>query len=283
MKLNRRQFLIYSAAFLAGCSTDFGRTLESTIIGGDKISGAVYKGIQIKFDGIRMPSNWTNLDKVEFNAVDVSERRSKLSELERELDLHPADLLNEFIDNIYPLSLIKVEGNEWAGTRTLRELYIVYPQVFHGEFSSLLYLNRREQFPSEEWGAANPEGFDYIGYDQSRPLPDGNTHFADQGLLEQGFIGPYATWTQEEDFNLYFEKLFTEPARLAIEASKHWRVNAKRDLTIEFYNGLSKEYSGKPYDAKEIIQYREKQKSPQIYVPRVPSIIVDSLECNFDR
>jgi len=238
--IGRRKFIGgILLGFLGSCTTNMEDYLASFSEQGP-IARASWGAIPIEFENIEIPQFWADYQGVEFSTVPEQKRNTKLGELERELKLYPMDFLEKEVRKIYVLESLSVFGNPLAGTRIKDgRIYTAYPFAFHGELSSLLYLNPETNFPTTEWNAVNPQGFIYQGYNSTRPLPDGSTHFADNVLLENGFIGPYAKWTEEEDFNLYFEKLFTEPTRLISATFSFPRVAEKTQLTIDYYNSVS--------------------------------------------
>jgi len=61
--------------------------------------------------------------------------------------------------------------------------------------------------------------------------------------LDTGFLSAYGATTLENDFNVYAEKMFTEPANLALLAREHELVRRKLEFVRAAYEAIDPRFS----------------------------------------
>jgi hypothetical protein len=102
----------------------------------------------------------------------------------------------------------------------------------HHELSSLIW-NSVLDLPAR-WRALLPSGWS-DAQDNAEALRSAEPGAADP---DRGFLSPYGATTAENDFNVYAETVFTEPARLAALAKSHELIAQKMALLIDAYTSV---------------------------------------------
>ena len=131
----------------------------------------------------------------------------------------------------------------WGGEEQgYTELYL--KETFHHEMSSVLLEANPNHFKIKKWSEVNPSSFQYLQTTQSiLQAVDGHSERVDQSLLEAGFLNSYGQVTLEDDFNLYAQTIFSDPAEMKQLMNTYPNIHAKYLLVKEFYLNLSKDFS----------------------------------------
>lgn len=102
----------------------------------------------------------------------------------------------------------------------------------HHELSSLVWKERLD-LPGR-WRALLPPGWSEAR-DNAQALGSAQTGPPD---LDRGFLSPYGATTAENDFNVYAELVFTEPARIASLADTQHLIARKLALLMDAYTSI---------------------------------------------
>lgn len=178
---------------------------------------------------------------------------------------YPPGFIKRFLDRVYVVGDLIVDGYEYGATYSGRSIFIVnggtamgfddrfLEQSFHHEFSSVLFLQPKNQFPRQAWADINPKSFAYRGYDQVYADKKGEVDWEEQkpSWLRQGFVKRYSLTSMEEDLNTVAESVFGAGRSFWKLADKYPKILAKARLVIQFYDHLDSGFS----EAK-IRQYR---------------------------
>jgi hypothetical protein len=182
------------------------------------------------------------LVQVELTATDAESTSIALQGAETSLRQYPAGFVAKLIGAIFIAGEMHVGGAVAGGTVGPWWIILAAPAGLgregiyatsllgvHHELSSFVY-RRRSETPAR-WAEFSPTGWlyktdtkDIIGLaDGPAPKP------------ETGFLSLYGTSTEENDFNVYAEMMFTEPDTVARLARKHPLIRRKLDFVMAEY------------------------------------------------
>jgi hypothetical protein len=182
------------------------------------------------------------LPYVSLSASDSESASVALDAIENALRRYPKGFVAKLIGGLFIAGEVRVGGVIAGGTvgpawvvlaapaRLGREgIYATSLLGVHHELSSFVY--RRRPATSGRWIEFAPPGAEYktdpkeIIALASKPDPAPDT----------GFLSAYATSNDENDFNVYAEKMFTEPATVAMLAGEHELIRKKlRFVMVEY-------------------------------------------------
>jgi hypothetical protein len=182
------------------------------------------------------------LPYVEMTATDEQSAATCLKAVERSLQQYPAGFVAKLIGAIFIAGDVIIGGADtggtvgpaWivlAGSASLgREgLYATSLIGVHHELSSFVYRKRPETL--QRWATFTPPGWKYkTGPKEMIALADGAVP-----KPETGFLSAYGSSNEENDFNVYAEKIFTEPETVARLAWKHELIRKKLDFVMAAY------------------------------------------------
>ncbi len=198
------------------------------------------------------PSYWKTPEiKPTAVKIDDKEKARSLAAINKALPKYPSDLLSRNLKNIYIAKSIAFYGLQYGGTNSHDSIYVTnsgvrngytdlyLEEVVHHEFSSILLRNYAKVFPSADWKAALPADFVYRG-DGTQSLREGSASTAhDPGFHAKGFICQYSTSSQEEDFNMLAQALFTGDAIFWKAYESFPALAKKTDVVIAFYSKMN--------------------------------------------
>ncbi|MBS1723912.1 MAG: hypothetical protein JSS66_13270 [Armatimonadetes bacterium] len=168
------------------------------------------------------PDSWMNGEiKAEAEALDHGEADRSFLLVKKAMSIYPKSVLTENLKKVYVCKMIKFYGLEYGGTNSLDTVYLANKGArlgysdsylfgsFNHEFSSILLRNYPQFWDSNAWAACNPELFKY-GHGGTDALRTGHSSTAyDKELAKQGFVAEYGEASEEEDFNLVVEGMFS--------------------------------------------------------------------------
>ncbi len=216
-------------------------------------------GVEIIFKDSKpiFPESWYESPsnaKIETIESDDDISRS-LKIIKKALEKYPASLLKSNLKKVYVLYDIEFYKVGYGGTYWEDNVYITnkgepnsyddifVEQLFHAEFSSILFLNYKQYFKKNEWRDANSPNAEYGdgGYEAIKGGSD-SEEFEDE-INKQGFLTQYGKSDMENDFNSFAKNLFVSDPGFWELFSKYKRLNKKLDLIIEFYYSIDPQFT----------------------------------------
>lgn len=197
------------------------------------------------------PQEWTNHEiaaKAESLGADQMERSVNL--VREAMAPYPLSLLKKEVRKVYVLKTLKFYGLDYGGTNSSDTVYLTNqgPELgytdayvrgsFHHEFSSILLRNHPRFLDQAAWKATVPADFHY-GAGGTEALRAGKASISeDPDLAKRGFLTQYSTASQEEDFNMLAEGLFSGEHRFWTLVDGHELLKEKVQVVISFYAKL---------------------------------------------
>ncbi len=197
------------------------------------------------------PSTW-QVEPINATATEIIENEVGRSQemMKRALAKYPVPVLKKHLKRVFVSREIKFYNLPYGGTNSLDTVYLAndgkqsgYSDLFlegslHHEFSSILLRNLPKNLDQRAWDAALPKGFAYRG-DGTQSVREGtaSTRYKPE-FHAQGFLAQYATSSQEEDFNMLAEALFTGQNRFWDAVDENPALKTKVNLVIDFYTRL---------------------------------------------
>ncbi|MCG6202626.1 hypothetical protein [Psychromonas antarctica] len=193
----------------------------------------------------KQPSN------LKMEETSLEEASEALDGIEKALIIYPPDFVPTIIDAIYICGPMWMDGAVAGGTYGKKKLilssiskwngtkvnYNNALRAVHHELSSQIYTP--SIFTRLAWSALMPpdwksavNNYDALMVNHDLP-PDYNS----------GFLTQYGKTSTENDFNVYAEFAFAEPARLRLLAQQHPIIAKKLGLLISAYTNISPEFS----------------------------------------
>lgn len=173
--------------------------------------------------------------------VDISVLPPALDGIEKSLSIYPHGFFSHLCKAIFLCDSLTLEGEEAGGTYGKAWIILDATKtsgrqgVFemarlgvHHEFSSIVW----QRFPQLQWhwAALLPSGWKPV--DNPLKSPDLATRAVD------GFLSQYGATSAENDFNVYAEKIFTEPKNVAALAETQTVIARKISLLMAAYERL---------------------------------------------
>lgn len=165
-----------------------------------------------------------------------------LSGVESALEQYPPGFVSKLIHAIFICGELRMGGIEAGGTAGPSWIILSAPSDIgtegirlgallgvHHELSSFVLRVNPETRP--EWSQFAPEGWNFVA-DAGGSLRRANG--ADPSP-DTGFLSAYGATNPENDFNVYAEKMFSEPAHLAQLAQAHPLIRRKLDFVRATY------------------------------------------------
>ena len=171
--------------------------------------------------------------------------------IKQELKKYPVAFLRHHLKRVYILKNIYFFGLSYGGTyyTSTRTVYVIaassnyFRQLFHAEFSSIIYKKNQNDFPTSSWKQANSPDFSY-GKGGRNALRGGrsstqfSSHWHKKGLLYQ-----YGSASVEEDINSYARNIFAAKKGFWKIVSQYPRVARKVRLISRFYGKLHSRFT----------------------------------------
>lgn len=216
-----------------------------------------FRGIEItvETDSAMFPESWTKSPinaKAERLSVDESDRSITL--VKKALSLYPDALLQGELKKVYVCRSIQFYGLDYGGTNSLDSVYLTnqgptkgYTDSyivgsFHHEFSSILLRNHFSNLDQSAWAKTNPSDFKY-GAGGTEALRSGKASTKyDSTLAAKGFLTQYSQASQEEDFNMTVEGLFSGNSAFWSIYDTCSKFRAKAKLVVSFYSKLNRQF-----------------------------------------
>lgn len=212
--------------------------------------------VNIVVNNIQMPTSWT---KSPINGyvvpLDKDQMNRTVQVIEEAVSKYPPYIVNKNLKNIYLVKEMGFYGVKFGGTRSSDSVYITsqksysdesIEQLFHAEFSSILWKNYQSDFDSKKWAKLNPSGFTYTGTGVDALKINANGNFANQEekvLLRNGFLTEYAMSSLENDFNSFTKLMFLGDPTFWDKVDNYSQINKKFDLVIDFYASLDSTFT----------------------------------------
>lgn len=182
------------------------------------------------------------LPHVDAQAADEASAGLALMAIETALKAYPDGFVAKLIGGIFIAGELRVGGAVAGGTvgpawillaapaRLGREgIYATSLIGVHHELSSFVYRKRPET--ANGWKQFTPAGWTY----KQDPRDVLALASRDDPSPETGFLSAYGTSNEENDFNVYAEKIFTEPAVVTKLAQGHELIRRKLEFVRAAY------------------------------------------------
>lgn len=182
------------------------------------------------------------IETVEMAPPDPSSVPPALDGIEESLRLYPPGFVGRVAKGLFVSGNLTVQGAAAGGTvgpawiilaapRSINDASIRLTALIgvHHELSSLVLA--RDPGALTRWTALAPAQWRFA---DSAPASLAQANAADPDP-STGFLSAYGATTPENDFNVYAEKMFTEPESVASLARKHARVAQKAAFVVDVY------------------------------------------------
>jgi len=188
---------------------------------------------------------------VEIDAAKPADVSPALDGIEESLAKYPAGFVASVAHAIFIAGRIRFQGVDAGGTFGPAWIVLVAPSFLdpaairltnligvHHELSSLVL--RRDPFSYGAWTAFSPGGWQLTN--------DGKSSLARAKDSDPppatGFLSAYGATTAENDFNVYVEKMFTEPQKVARLAQEYPLIARKVAFVIATYAAVDPRLTG---------------------------------------
>lgn len=208
-----------------------------------------------------------HLAHVEMTSTDAASASTALQAAETSLRQYPKGFVAKLIGGLFLTGDLRVGGADAGGTVGPAWVILAAPADLgregiyatsllgvHHELSSFVYHKRSDT--SQRWAEFTPPGWKYTT-DPKEVLDLAN---GPMPKPETGFLSSYATSNQENDFNVYAEKMFTEPETIARLARKHGLIRKKLDFVMAAYVAVDGRMKGV---FRELRLYQEPLNAPR--------------------
>ncbi|HOZ29431.1 MAG TPA: hypothetical protein PLL66_00790 [Bacteroidales bacterium] len=215
-------------------------------------------GIEIIFvtEEEMFPESWRENDiNGEAGSLELSERRRSGNLVQQALVKYPIQLLNDNLKKIYVLSYLKFYDVEYGGTNSNDVVYLsnqgvdegysdfYIEQLFHHEFSSILYRNYASFFFNSKWECINDSDFVY-GEGGVKEISDNEAGLDfNEDYHVMGFLYQYAMSGIENDLNSIAENLFCPHPKFWEVYDRYPKIRLKTDLVIKLYNSIDEDFN----------------------------------------
>lgn len=178
-------------------------------------------------------------------AVDTHSALIAMDGIEAALQQYPRGFVSRFVSAIFICGELRMGGARAGGTAAPAWIILAAPPDIgdeairltaylgvHHELSS--YVLRQDASTMETWAAFAPRA--------ARFVPEANAALARQNDPEpdpaEGFLSAYGATNAENDFNVYAEKIFSEPQDVLDLARRYPLVERKLDFVLATYAAL---------------------------------------------
>lgn len=217
----------------------------------DLYYGSIHVSTNMSREAI--PAEWREL-RLRITPLPSDEFKRSWNAVRRAIDKYPRKFVESYLTDIYLLRSFALGTFEYGGTYSNRSLILCndgesmgftdeyLEGTFHHEFSSLLKDKHWKPSDEKRWIAANPEGFQYRGYEQV---------FKNKGLgldlepkyNQMGFVCEYSMTSVEEDLNTVANELFVSSRKFWRAFDQYPRLRQKCRVAIDFYSRLDERFS----------------------------------------
>jgi hypothetical protein len=188
---------------------------------------------------------WISMQQAELRNVAVA-----LDGVDVALDRYPPGFVAHLIRTIFICDELRMGGESASGTVGPALIVLAAPSRYgvdgirfasvatvHHELSSFVLRVDAATWP--QWAEFAPAGWQFVE-DPGGALRRGDTPAPP---LEMGFLSAYGATNLENDFNVYAETIFTEPANLALLARQHPLIRRKLDLVLAAYVAIDQRFA----------------------------------------
>lgn len=205
-------------------------------------------GIPIKFEsnehhfppGWKLKNSNSQLVKIHKNEV------SKSSFLIRKaLDKYPVDLLQKHLKTVHVFGGMTFDGNKYAGTHSLDQIYLsnrgysmgytasLIETTVHHEFASILLFRYLKFINKKKWTHISASTYSGDGSDSFST--NKTNHVWRKELHELGFLHDFSSSGFRNDFVSMAENLFLGEPRFKAVIEKYPLLYEKYKMAISFY------------------------------------------------
>lgn len=196
------------------------------------------------------PQSWMT-EEIDAKSVplDASEVARSQKAVIQALDCYPAKALKS-LKVIYVSKEISFYGLGYGGTNSLDTVYITNDgpskgytddyirSTVHHEYSSILLRNFSSYLDQAAWTKTLPPSFTYRqGGTESVRTGTASTRY-NPDFMKDGFLAQYATSSQEEDFNMTAEGLFSANPKFWAAVDQYPLLKGKVQIVVNFYKKL---------------------------------------------
>jgi hypothetical protein len=187
---------------------------------------------------------------VEMKPADLQNVAVSLNGIDVALEKYPPGFVARLIQAIFICGKLRMGGVEAGGTAGPAWIILAAPPDIgeegirlggllgvHHELSS--FVLRVNPMTRAQWSEFAPAGWNFVE-DAGGAL--GRAH-APAPSLETGFLSAYGATNLENDFNVYAEKMFTEPDGLAQLARQHPLIRRKLDFVRAAYVAIDPRFA----------------------------------------
>ncbi len=205
--------------------------------------------IKWKINAAFLPKYWKT-KPINGNAVALDQQELKRFPvlIEKSLSRYPHSVIKKNLKGIYLAKELQFYGVGYGGTYYYDQVYITSQGVannyndefiiksFHHEFSSILMTNYN--FPKAAWAACNKRGYKY-GKGGMNAIKSGTASLSGSPrTYKNGFISQYSMSAIEEDFNVFSETMFIEPAKMQRLIKQYPIIAKKARVWLRFYKKI---------------------------------------------
>jgi hypothetical protein len=203
-------------------------------------------------------SPWISMQQAKLPNVAVA-----LDGVDVALDRYPPGFVARLIRAIFICDELRMGGESASGTVGPAWIILSAPSrygvegirfasvvIVHHELSSLVL--RVDPTTWHLWAELAPAGWQFVE-DPGGALRRGH---GPAPPLEMGFLSAYGATNLENDFNVYAETIFTEPASLALLARQHPMIRRKLDLVLAAYVAIDPRFADR-FRLMGLNQYEE--------------------------
>lgn len=213
-------------------------------------------GIEIVFVAEQgmFPESWYK-DDIQGKAISLNKKEipRTIALLQKCLSKYPSDLLTKNLRKIYVVKKLEFFGVRYGGTNSSDIVYIsnqgiekgyndiFIEQIFHAEFSSILWRNYSSDFREEEWLKNSKTSYGNGGVEALKT--GSSSELFQKEIHRKGFLNQYAMSSVENDFNAFAKNIFKAKNSFWSITQAHEGLKNKLQLIINFYHNLNKQFT----------------------------------------
>ncbi|MCG6202627.1 hypothetical protein [Psychromonas antarctica] len=243
MKMKKRLITVITlASCLLGCSY-FESETEQALRLSKTYQLEIKAGDPSLFYPKQFGEQGTELSRLKMEETTLEQASEALDGIEDSLAIYPPGFVSSIIDAIYICGPMWMEGAPAGGTYAIKWIILSNSnkqntlRAVHHELSSLIFM--RSLFVLIAWSDLMPQDWKPASSNYEALTRDVNLPPA----YSDGFLSEYSKTFIENDFNVYAEFAFSEPARLRLLAQQHPIIAKKLGLLISAYTNISPEFS----------------------------------------
>lgn len=216
-------------------------------------------GVEIIFNTSEstFPESWYDSpSNAKIKTIDSDDDiRRSLKIVKNALQKYPVSILKANLKKVYVFYDIEFYNVGYGGTYWENNVYITnqgkslgyddifVEQLFHAEFSSILFINYKQYFDKQSWKAANAPDAEYGDGGYEAIKNGNNSEEFDETINKEGFLTQYGMSDMENDFNSFAKNIFVCDPGFWELFSKYKRLNKKLNIIIEFYYTIDPQFT----------------------------------------